>query len=60
MKLYCQDEYKNETEKMLLIMINLCKKLLSIDYKTDGDNIIILLITNVQLCKKDDKSCDNI
>ncbi|CAD8182239.1 unnamed protein product [Paramecium pentaurelia] len=60
MKLYCQDEYENENERMLLIMINLCKKLLSIDYKTDGDNIIILLITNVQLCKKSDKSCDNI
>ncbi|CAD8186215.1 unnamed protein product [Paramecium octaurelia] len=60
MKLYCQDEYENENEKMLLIMIKQCKQLISIDYKTDGDNIIILLITNVQLCKKSDKSCDNI
>ncbi|CAD8087355.1 unnamed protein product [Paramecium primaurelia] len=60
MKLYCQDEFENENEKFLLIMINQCKQLLSIDYKTDGDNIIILLITNVQLCKKSDKSCDNI
>ncbi|CAD8088801.1 unnamed protein product [Paramecium sonneborni] len=60
MKLYCQDEYENENERLLLYMINQCKQLLSIDYKTDGDNIIILLITKVQLGKRSDKSCDNI
>ncbi|CAD8182992.1 unnamed protein product [Paramecium octaurelia] len=60
MKLYCQDEFENENEQFLLIMIKQCKQLLSIDYKTDGDNIIILLITSVQLCEKSDKSCDNI